>query len=73
MGAFSAMDVAATGMTAQQLRIDIISQNIANAHSTRGDGSEVYRRKTFLSHDNRLTSVHFRTISSGRVGLGNVL
>ena len=56
MGAFSAMDVAATGMTAQQLRIDIISQNIANAHSTRGDGSEVYRRKTVVMAEKRQTA-----------------
>ena len=56
MGAFSAMDVAATGMTAQQLRIDIISQNIANAHSTRGDGSDVYRRKTVVMAEKRQTA-----------------
>ena len=41
MGMFNAMDVAATGMTAQQLRMDIISQNIANANSTRGEGGDV--------------------------------
>ena len=31
MGVFSAMNVSATGMTAQQMRMDVIAQNIANA------------------------------------------
>ena len=32
MGVFSAMNVSATGMTAQQMRMDVIAQNIANAN-----------------------------------------
>jgi flagellar basal-body rod protein FlgC len=56
MSAFNAMDIAATGMTAQQLRIDVISQNIANANSTRGDGSSVYRRKTVVMSEKRQTA-----------------
>lgn len=56
MGSFSAMDVAATGMTAQQLRIDIISQNIANANSTRGEDGDVYRRKTVVMSEKRQTA-----------------
>ena len=35
MGVFSAMNVSATGMTAQQMRMDVIAQNIANANTTR--------------------------------------
>ncbi len=56
MGAFSAMNISATGMTAEQLRIDIISQNIANAHSTRGDDGNVYRRKTVIMSEKRQTA-----------------
>ena len=32
---FSAMNISATGMTAQRTRLDVISQNIANVNSTR--------------------------------------
>lgn len=56
MNMFSAMDIAATGMTAQQLRIDVITQNIANANSTRGDGGSVYRRKTVVMAEKNQTA-----------------
>lgn len=54
MGVFTAMNVAATGMTAQQLRMDTISENIANAMTTRTqDGGGAYRRKipVFMEKD----------------------
>lgn len=45
MGMFTAFDISATGMTAERYRMDIISQNVANANTTRtGDGTP-YRRK----------------------------
>ena len=46
MSVFGAMDVSATGMTAQQLRMDTISENIANVNTTRGADGRPYRRKT---------------------------
>ena len=39
MGVFSAFDVSASGMTAQRTRLDVISQNIANADTP------TYKRK----------------------------
>lgn len=45
MGLFHSFDVSASGMTAQQFRADIISQNIANVNTTRTDSGEPYRRK----------------------------
>ena len=40
MSVFGAMDISASGMTAQRLRTDIISQNIANVNTTRdSDGN----------------------------------
>lgn len=48
MSIFGAMDVSATGMTAQQLRMDTISENIANVNTTRGADGKPYRRKTVL-------------------------
>ena len=35
MGMFTAFDINATGMTAERYRMDIISQNVANANTTR--------------------------------------
>ena len=53
MGVFSAMNVSATGMTAQQLRMDLIAENIANANTTRTEDGEAYRRKipVFMEKD----------------------
>ena len=39
---FSAMNISATGMTAQRTRLDVISQNIANVNSTRDADGNVY-------------------------------
>ncbi len=48
MSIFNSMNVSASGMTAQRLRMDTISQNIANVNTTRTDGGGPYRRKTVL-------------------------
>ncbi|MBH0229267.1 flagellar basal body rod protein FlgC [Halobacillus yeomjeoni] len=50
MGIFDSMNTSASGLTAQRLRMDVASSNIANANSTRAqlneDGTwDPYRRK----------------------------
>ena len=63
MGVFTAMNVAATGMTAQQLRMDTISENIANAQTTRTENGGAYRRNipVFMEKD----STSFDNILNG--------
>ncbi len=46
MGFFRSMDISASGLTAQRVRMDIIAQNIANAQTTRTAEGGPYRRKT---------------------------
>lgn len=48
MSVFDSMRASATGMTAQRLRMDTISQNIANVNTTRTDNGQPYRRKTVV-------------------------
>lgn len=48
MGFFNSMNVSASGMTAQQLRTDTISQNLANINTTRGKDGKPYVRKTVV-------------------------
>lgn len=48
MSIFNTMNVSASGMTAQRLRMDTISQNIANINTTRTDQGGPYRRKTVV-------------------------
>lgn len=48
MGLFSAIDAAASGLTAERLRMDVISNNIANANTTRAASGGAYRRQTVV-------------------------
>ena len=45
MGFFGALDISASGLTAQRLRLDTISQNIANVNTTNTRDGTPYRRK----------------------------
>lgn len=55
MSVMSGMNVSASGMTAQRLRLDIISQNIANVNTTRDEFGNVYRRKTVVFSEKDVT------------------
>lgn len=45
MSFFKSMNVSASGMTAERLRMDIMSRNIANANTTRTAAGTPYRRQ----------------------------
>lgn len=45
MSFFKSISVSATGLTAERLRMDIISKNIANADTTRTNSGTPYRRQ----------------------------
>ena len=42
---FDALNVSATGLTAERLRMDVTAENLANAQTTRGADGQPYRRK----------------------------
>lgn len=45
MGMFTTINTAATGLTAQRTRLDVIADNIANVNTTRTDAGGAFRRK----------------------------
>ncbi len=45
MGMFGAIDAAASGLTAERLRMDVIANNLANVNSTRTAEGGPYRRQ----------------------------
>lgn len=45
MGFLDGMDISASGLTAQRLRMDVISENIANIDTTRTQDGAAYKRK----------------------------
>lgn len=48
MGLFSSINIAATGMSVERLRTDVISDNIANASTTRTQEGGKYKRSSVV-------------------------
>lgn len=59
MSIFSAFNVNASGMTAQRYRMDIISENVANASTTRTQDGTPYRRKVVTFEQKGATAKTF--------------
>jgi flagellar basal-body rod protein FlgC len=62
MGLFDSLDISASGLTAQRLRMDVTSENLANAQSTRDANGQPYRRKEVVLQE-----------ASGNGGFGGAL
>ncbi len=45
MSFFKSMEVSSSGLAAQRLRMNLLSSNLANANTTRGDDGGPYRRR----------------------------
>lgn len=56
MGLFQPFDIAASGMTAQRFRMDIIAENIANVSTTRTENGGPYTRKIVTFNEKQLKS-----------------
>lgn len=52
MGIFDAINISATGLTAQRLRMDVIAKNIANVNTTRTENGLPYRRQVVVFEEN---------------------
>ncbi len=66
MSVFSGMRISASGLSAERMRMDIISSNVANVKTTRTEDGGAYRRKvaTFSeNYDDKLGMLGVKTIS----------
>ena len=45
MSMFGGLEISASGLTAERLRMDVTAENLANAQTTRGANGQPYRRK----------------------------
>ncbi|HOK42039.1 MAG TPA: flagellar basal body rod protein FlgC [Thermoclostridium caenicola] len=68
MAVFNAFSISSSALTAQRLRMDIISQNIANVNTTRTADGTPYRRKTvvFAEREGTSFSQYLSEASKGR-------
>src|SRR3954453_17445846 len=51
-GLFGSLDISASGLSAERLRMDVTAENLANAQSTRTAGGGPYRRKEVVVQAN---------------------
>lgn len=52
MSIFGALDISSSGLSAERLRMDTISSNIANVSTTRGENGQPYKRKVAVFEEN---------------------
>ena len=48
MGIFTSINISGTGLTAQRLRMDVISNNIANINTTRTEDGRVFKKSNVI-------------------------
>jgi flagellar basal-body rod protein FlgC len=48
MSMFGGLEISASGLTAERLRMDVVAENLANAQTTRGVDGQPYRRKEVI-------------------------
>ena len=72
MSIFGAIDVAASGMTAERLRLDVISNNIANVNTTRTANGGPYRRQFVVFEPRQGDASSFSQVMSGQLQLNGV-
>jgi flagellar basal-body rod protein FlgC len=68
MSFLGALDISASALTAQRLQMDIISENIANAATTRTADGGPYRRKVVILSER--TENSFEALLKNAVGIG---
>ena len=66
MSLFSSFNVNASGMTAQRLRMDTISENIANANTTRTADGTPYRRKVVVFAEKEMRTEFSRVLKESQ-------
>lgn len=62
MGMFDSFDVNASGLTAQRYRMDVISQNVANAETTRTADGTPYVRKIVTFSEKQQSPNNFSSV-----------
>lgn len=53
MGFFNSLDISASGLTAQRLRLDVISNNIANVNTTRAEDGNPFQRERVVFQERK--------------------
>jgi flagellar basal-body rod protein FlgC len=68
MSLFGGLEISASGLTAERLRMDVTAENLANAQTTRGANGQPYRRKEVVLQE---APGSFGASLSAAMGSGN--
>ncbi|HKM05115.1 MAG TPA: flagellar basal body rod protein FlgC [Lachnospiraceae bacterium] len=66
MSMFDSFNINASGLTAQRYRMDIISENVANANTTRTSDGTPYRRKVVTFAEKETQTSFSRVLNKSR-------
>jgi flagellar basal-body rod protein FlgC len=70
MGLFDAIDASGSGLSAERLRMDVTSENLANAQTTKGADGQPYRRKEVVLQQADASGSSFSSVLASMQGAG---
>jgi flagellar basal-body rod protein FlgC len=71
MGLFDAIDASGSGLTAERMRMDVTSENLANAETTKAADGQPYRRKEVVLQEAGGSGSDFASVLSSVQGGGS--
>lgn len=73
MAFLSSINIVGSGLTAQQLRLDVIAENVTNVNTTRTEGGGAYRRKMVEVQANGGRDAFRMVLARARGGVANTM
>jgi flagellar basal-body rod protein FlgC len=71
MGLFDAINASGSGLTAERMRMDVTSENLANAETTKAANGQPYRRKEVVLQEAGGSGSDFASVLSAAQGGGS--
>jgi flagellar basal-body rod protein FlgC len=72
MGLFDAIEIAGSGLSAERVRMDVTSENLANAQTTKAANGQPYQRQEVLLQQTGSPSSNFEATLSEAIGSGGI-
>lgn len=72
MGFMRSINIVASGLTAQQLRLDVIAENVTNSNTTRTEEGGAYRRKLVVFQAEDTAESFAEALRRARAGNGDL-
>jgi flagellar basal-body rod protein FlgC len=70
MGLFDAIDIAGSGLSAERVRMDVTSENLANAQTTKAANGQPYQRQEVVLQQTGSPTADFGSTLAGEMDAG---